>query len=838
MPSLESILEQKLFPRVAKPGRYIGGELNLRIPRSDDLQIALAFPDLYEIGFAYFGFQILYHILGGISGISCQRVYAPAKDAEEILRRENIPLFTLEGKNPLREFDLIGFTLQYELHATNILNMLDLSGIPLRVEDRGDDDPIIVGGGPLSFNPEPFAPFFDAFIVGDGEETFPALIARVREGKMKGLSRTEIINRLSNLTGVYIPTLYLPHFDPMGRFSHLKRLSPSTPETIESVHVEELRPEYYPGKSLVPLIAVEHDRLSMEIMRGCTRGCRFCNAGMINRPTREVSPEMILRLLNDSLANTGYDELSLLSLSTADYSRLEFLLTEITGSILNQGMTLSFPSLRLDAFTESMAERITGGRKTGLTFAPEAGSERLRSVINKDLRNEDLFRALETAAKCGWKSVKLYFMVGLPTETEDDVESIVRLALKCRAIMKSSSGKPLHISIAPFSPKPHTPFQRAELLAPDEAMRRINIIRSRLRQKGFKVSFHAPEMAAVETLIARGDRRIAGVIERVFRSGARFEGWSDSFDYSRWTQAMSDEGLDWENFLDAIPPDAPLPWKHISTGISDEFLTREWERSRKMVTTPDCRWKCSDCGLGCAPPPKPEHYHRKSSNETGTPLKAGEPAVRLRFKFSLSGPSRYISHLETVKLVERALRRADFPVAYSRGFHPHPRISFGPALPLGYETRGDYFDVLLNESVEDALDKLNASIYGGIEIITTEEIPLSAQSLSALINLLTYEIRLKRKTEDLERFVEAWRNGEPVSISDRKGREWEVSKHIRRIDFLKETIRFEAEIIGGKSPRPDVLLAQTGYSPGEFEICRLACHEYRNGVYFDPIDAH
>ena len=835
MLNLENIIERKILPLVKRPGSYIGSELNSVEVQENDFQVALAFPDLYEIGFAYTGFQILYNVLNKIEGITCQRVFAPAIDMENLLRKENIPLFTLEGKNPLSEMDIVGFTLQYELHASNILNMLELANIPLRAEARAEDDPIVIAGGPISFNPEAFAPFFDAILIGDGEKAFPEIIQTVKIGHKKGLSREEVLKNLNSHSGIYIPALHTPHFisDDLG--DRPLRSDMSDSQFVKAVHIPALDVENYPEKPLVPLISTEHDRLAMEIMRGCTRGCRFCHAGMTSRPTRELPLDDVVRLMTTALENTGYDEVSLLSLSTADYSDIVNLIAEIKEKLEDSQISLSYPSLRLDAFTEDIVS-ILSGRKTGLTFAPEAGSERLRRVINKDLTDEDLFNALKIASDRGWRSVKLYFMIGLPSETDEDVWAIVDLAKKCRELMKSSLKKPLHVSIGVYSPKPHTPFQRFGMIEIEEAFRRIDIVRNGLRSKAFKVSFHDPKMTHVETLIARGDRRVADVIERVFKSGARFEGWSDEFDFDLWLSAMREEGLNWESYNDALDGIVTLPWDVIRTGINPEFMEKEWGRTQESILTPDCRWRCSKCGMECPPPPKPKPLNEKF-REKVIEIEAEAPLpIRNRVKFSIEGPVKYISHLEKVKLFERALRRSGARMIFSGGFHPHPKIAFGPALPVGYETTGDYFDVHTESPIKK--DEISKTLPKGVNILEIQKIPANTKALSAEINLFSYEIVFDAPENNFEKILTALENRDKIVIPDRSGNDWDINEHLHEFESNGNKINLSLRIISGKSPRPDKILKKFEILPGQYKIRRTGCYILADGNKIDPLNVN
>ena len=821
MTNLELRLQRSFYPRVRRPGRYSGGELNAVLPETDDFRVVLAFPDLYEIGFPYLGFQILYHLLNSVKGVSCQRVYAPAEDAELILREEDIPLFSLEEKLPLSEAGLIGFTLQYELHASNILNMLELGKIPLHAEARAESDPIIVAGGPIAYNPEPFAPFFDAFLIGDAEESFPALVKQIRDYRINDLPREEILRRVSSMPGVYVPLLYRVETVEGKIFPVLKRKSEDAPEQVEANHISSLSPALYPANPLVPLISVEHDRLTVEIMRGCSRGCRFCNAGLLHRPTRELSSDDVLLLIARGLKATGYEELSLLSLSTADYSGLYKVLDGINRQLDDPGISLSYPSLRPDAFTPAMAASISSGRKTSLTFAPEAGSERLRSVINKDIRDEELFSALKIAREHGWRSVKLYFMVGLPDETDDDLHSLIKLARKAADVMNPPRKKHLHVSLAVFSPKPNTPFQIAGMPPLDEIRRRIRLVRDGLHDRRFKVSWHDPEMTLVETAVGRGDRRLSEVIERVFRDGARMEGWSDEFDFGRWDRAMQKCGLKWHDFTGEISDAGNLPFTHIRSGMDDEFLQQEWRKASEFTMSPDCRVKCLQCGRECPPPPKTRIIE--------TPIIPPQPKsdlaaqTRYRCKFTRSGAASRISHRETMTLAERILRRAGAPLAYSQGFHPHPKISFGPPLPLGYLSSGDYFDVYLTKDFSGLQERLASAEAGGLQIVETVEITLKSPNLNASIIDMGYFIDYYELKPALADLRESFNQGGSVIVDRGDKGDWDITGFIKKFTVEEHRCSVLFAVEQGISPRPDLLMTAAGYRPEELKSITRIC---------------
>jgi radical SAM family uncharacterized protein len=585
----------KHLDRIEKPGRYLGTELN-SVHKGDQLdrlsaRICLAFPDVYEVGMSHFGLKILYHLANKRSEFWAERVFAPWPDMEKVMEEEDVPLMTLESSTPLSQMDMIGFTLQYELSFTNILHMLRLSRLEIRRKDRKDTDPLVIAGGPCAFNPEPLADFFDAFVIGDGEEVFVQILEILKEEKTKA-GRLEA---MSKLQGVYLPDRYSVSYNPDGTISSI---SPDTP--VAKAVVKELRLEDYPTDPVVPYIQTVHDRVNVEVFRGCVRGCRFCQAGMIYRPTRERSKADVKELVLATLEQTGYEEVSLTSLSTADYTELGCLVPELMQVLEPERVSLSLPSLRIDSFSVDIAREIEKVKKTGLTFAPEAGSQRLRDLINKNVSEEDLLNAAEAAFKNGWTHIKLYFMIGLPTETDEDVLAIAALGRKVRELgLKYTKKAAVTVSTSSFVPKSHTPFQWVGQETKEELRRKQFLLKDSLKGPGFNFSWNDPETSYLESVIARGDRRLGEVIARAEEKGAVFDSWSDFFKPEIWQEAFAECGLD-PDFYARRPRDKGeiLPWDVIDSGVTKRFLWREWEKALRGETTADCREVgCTGCGV-------------------------------------------------------------------------------------------------------------------------------------------------------------------------------------------------------------------------------------------------
>jgi len=588
--------------KVTKPGRYIGGEWNSVVKNWDNVitRVALAYPDLYEIGMSNLGLAIIYDIINSQPESLAERVYAPWVDMEAEMRRSAIPLFSLESRRPLKEFDIIGFSLGYELTYTNVLNMLDLAGIPVFASQRDDSYPLVIAGGSCALNPEPMADFIDLFVLGEGEEVIIELLSTFRQWKLGGSrSKQELLREMAKLSGIYVPRLYRVDYNDDGTVSKITPASPELSLKIRRRIVEKLPPAVI--RPVVPFLATIHDRAAIEIQRGCTRGCRFCQAGVIYRPLRERPVAEILTAIDELLKNTGYSELSLLSLSTGDYSDIERLVGELSRRYKEDNLKLSLPSLHVGSRSVKLMDSITAGKKAGLTFAPEAGSERLRRIINKSLSEAELSQTLSTALERGWSNVKLYFMIGLPGETLDDVESIVRLVRQSGSVWKKNSGRMLHVkvSVSAFVPKAHTPFQWVPQTAEDELRAKIDSLRLSLKRLGLRLSWQHPAMSHLEGVLARGDRRLSPAIYRAWQLGATFSAWSELFDYAKWHQAFDECGLAPAFYANRQRNlEETLPWSHIDVGVSESFLKQEYLNSQKETATEDCRFgRCNACGL-------------------------------------------------------------------------------------------------------------------------------------------------------------------------------------------------------------------------------------------------
>ncbi|MGI6486652.1 MAG: TIGR03960 family B12-binding radical SAM protein [Tepidanaerobacteraceae bacterium] len=595
----------KLLHKVSKPTRYIGNEYNsIHKDKSGiKVHVALAFPDIYEIGMSHLGIKILYHLLNEQDDIYAERVFAPWIDFEKLLRDNKIPLFSLESKTTLKNFDFLGFSLQYEMSYTNILNMLDLSGIPLFSKQRTDKHPFIIAGGPCAYNPEPLAEFIDFFVIGEAEESLLEILEAYKKFKESGAPRQYFLEKVSEIRGVYVPSFYDVNYNEDGTVKNIYPLKRGVPSRIKKRIIKNMDEVYYPTKFIVPYMNIVHDRAVLEIFRGCSRGCRFCQAGMVYRPVREKSADKLEKLAGDIIDCTGYEEISLSSLSTSDYSSLKQLAEKLTQRFRRSRVGLSLPSLRIDAFSLQLAQKVQEIKKTGLTFAPEAGTQRLRDVVNKCVTERDLLNSVRDAFVCGWTSVKLYFMIGLPTETEEDIEGIAKLAHSVVNVYKdvhgNAKGLKLNVSTSTFVPKPFTPFQWEKQLDLSKIEERQKKLKRLLRGRNINYSWHEAELSFLEAIFSRGDRKLSKVLYTAHKNGCKFDGWDEMFSYERWMDAFDTEGLDPRFYANRQRRQEEFfPWEIIDPGIDKHFLLKELENAKKAKTSPDCRTEnCQGCGI-------------------------------------------------------------------------------------------------------------------------------------------------------------------------------------------------------------------------------------------------
>lgn len=605
-------LNDEILLNIEKPARYIGNEVNsvMKDKNQVDIRFAMCFPDVYEIGMSHLGIQILYHMFNERPDVWCERVYSPWPDLDARMRKDNIPLFALESQEPIRSFDFLGITIQFEMCYTNILQVLELSGIPLEASERTEEDPIVIGGGPCVYNPEPIAEFFDVFYIGEGETVYDQLFDVYKKNKAEGKSRREFLEAACQIPGIYVPMFYDAEYQEDGTLHSFTRNYEKAPEVIEKQVLMDVTHAPYPKAPVVPFIKATQDRVVLEIQRGCIRGCRFCQAGMIYRPTRERDVEELKKWADTMLKTTGYEEISLSSLSSSDYSKLPELINYLMEICPERGVNISLPSLRIDAFSLDVMKKVQDIKKSSLTFAPEAGSQRMRNVINKGLTEEDILEGAGKAFEGGWNKVKLYFMLGLPTETEEDIKGIAHLSEKIAEryyeIPKDQRNGKCQITASSsfFIPKPFTPFQWAPMNRKEEFLEKARIVKAEVRamlnQKSIRYNYHEADISMLEGVLARGDRRTAKVVLQAYRNGALFDSWSEYFRPEAWEKAFEETGIDPDFYtVRERSVDELLPWDFINAGVSKKFLIREWEQAKAETVTPNCRQRCSGCGAKC-----------------------------------------------------------------------------------------------------------------------------------------------------------------------------------------------------------------------------------------------
>ena len=850
-------IPSEVLQKVSKPARYTGGEFNAVIKDHSTVEctFALALPDVYEVGMSNLGLAILYNILNQRSDCAAERVYAPWLDMEEEMRSRSIPLFALESKEPIKEFDFLGFSLQYEMIFSNVLNMLDLADIPIRSVERGDEDPIVIGGGPCVYNVEPVADFFDCFVVGEGEEVLNEIIDCFidwkRGGKVGG--RQEFLRRLLSIEGIYVPSFYQPQY-LNGEFIGLTTLDPHARSTVYKRVVKDMDSVSSVERPIVPYLDIVHNRIMLELFRGCTRGCRFCQAGMSYRPARERSEINLRSMARRLIDATGYDEISLTSLSSADYSCLRRLVDDLINDFRDERVSFSLPSLRIDSFSIDLAHRLQQVRKSGLTFAPEAGTQRLRDVINKGVTEDDLLTACGAAFEKGWQSVKLYFMMGLPTETDEDIIGIAQLAKRVVDLYVSIKGKRgvrVTVSVSCFVPKPWTPFQWFAQVSTEEFRRRQQLLKDHIRDRAIVFNYHDSELSSLEGVLARGDRRLADAIETAWRFGAKFDGWSDHFDVERWNAAFERCGVDRKYYNERAREfyDA-LPWDHTSPGVRKNFLVDEWSRAMEGRLTSDCRrTHCQDCGV-C---PKlgvrvidrlVESDLSTVEGEMRSKVASSDERFTYRAKIKKGDEISILSHLDYVDVYRRALIRSKLPVAYSQGFNPHMKMSFASALAVGTTSDAEYFDFELTARLDarEVMSRLNAQLPRGAELLRLKMLEGKAPALMALADASSYEIEVGFDGDEsgLRNAIERFNVAKSIPftrVTPKKTRELDLKRYVLRpIEYAIEGSRLrltvEIKISTAGSVKPIEILKALNTDQTDVRIHRLSLTSNGRDLFF------
>ncbi len=756
---------EKYLLRVKKPQRYIDRELNLEKKdwNTARVRLCLAFPDVYEIGMSYFGFQILYSLVNEQEEFLAERSYAPWTDLEAIMRKERIPLFSWESRMPIKEFDIVGFTLPHEMNYTNVLNMLDLAGLEVESRNRTDALPLIIAGGECALSGEPMSPFIDAFILGDGEDVILEIMETVaRLKRVSGVTKNALLEEIQHIEGVYVPSFYEFTYNEDGTIASF-RAHEDAPKIahkkkIFTRRIVSLKNAFPVIRPLIPLMRIVQERSVVEVRRGCTTGCRFCRAGMINRPVRERSIEQIRDIAEQNLASTGYGELSLLSLNTVDYSRVGELIDELQMRFEPEGVSLSLPSLKVSGFGLDMAERLAGLRKSGLTFAPETGSERLSRVINKPWDREKFLEVIREVIERGWRTIKLYFMIGLPTETYEDLNGIIDICRHIDKIGRAKQGRKfrLNVTISPFVPKPHTPFQWEGQMSLEELAKRVSYIRKQLRGRSISLKEGDVKQSYVEGVLSRGDRRLADAVKEAWRRGAVFDNWSECFRLETWLEALERTGLEPAWYAQRTrPEDEIFPWDHLSSGVIRTFLKKERIRAANEKLTSDCAVDGICTGCGVCPPGEIqiELAHVQPIEKKQKELPAQKVIIsnegvsnRYRLFYYKKERIRFLSHLDLAELLVVLFKRAGLPMAYTKGFNPQPRVQFCPPLPLGFEGEAEIVDIMLREPMDDTciMDSLNSVAPKGLRFQKCVDVAVRSPSIESLVISAEYIIDFEK----------------------------------------------------------------------------------------------
>lgn len=803
----------KLLEGVDKPARYIGGEVNSVVKEGDHIRrrIALCFPDVYEVAESHIGLKILYDIINQKEDMAAERVYAMWPDLEKKARENSVPIWSLESRLPLKLFDIVGFTLQYELSYPTLIAMLEHGGVPVRAKDRTENDPYVIGGGAGSYNPEPIAPFFDAFLLGDGEEAIVDIVEAIDAAKTRNATRQDVLEDIARIPGMYVPSHFEIEYDGL-HITKIEALEGSAYEGTRTKHgtprvtrrtVIDLDGAHYPTRPIIPNIKPVHERASIEIQRGCSQGCRFCQAGMITRPTRQRKPETVLKLAEAQIKNSGADELGLLSLSAGDYEPINYVLEQFFDRFSNENVSVSLPSMRTETMTPKLAEQVATVRKSGFTFAPEAGSERMRRVINKTNSEEDLMNAVRATVKAGWRHLKFYFMIGLPTETFVDVEAIAHLGERARAEgRKIRSDINVTVSISTFVPKPHTSFQWEAQIGVEATLEKQRYLRRRLKRQNIGFRWHSAEQSFLEGVLSRGDRRLADALEIAAREGCRLDAWSEQHKGDQWLEVLertlTPHGLCASEYLEERPVKGILPWDHLDAGILKKFLMRDRKASLKEAIIEDCAlhdycYACGGCDKGdpynkqkgddgkrlvaLAPVVEQEGTFVKRSSlrvigqDTAEPAKPAEPVnetTRLRLRFAKLGRAVHQSHLDIREVILRAMRLAGLELRYSQGNTPRPKVSFSPACPTGVQSESEYMDVdcIGDADAREVAEKLRPYLPDGIFIINGEEIGLKSPSVNSSLYSMSYTINFgdSFSHEELRAKADAFMKAEEVLV--------------------------------------------------------------------------
>jgi radical SAM family uncharacterized protein/radical SAM-linked protein len=869
-----------MLAEVQRPSRYIGGEWNeiVKDHRRVDLTFALAFPDVYEIGMSHLGFRILYASMNAREDTAAERVCCPWPDLADALRRKGRPLTSLESGTPLRQFDVVGFSLQYEMTFTNVLEMLDLAGIPLRSRQRGDADPLIAVGGPVVFNVEPLADFVDLVFVGDGEELIPEFLDRLKELKRAGTPRAAVVRECANIEGIYAPALYRLEKDDRTGFL-IPVGTGDAPYPVRRRIVFDLDRFAFPDRIIVPHGEIVHDRVSVEVMRGCPVGCRFCQAGYVYRPTRERDPNQLRDTVIRSVRGTGYDQFSLSSLNTGEYGAIHAVMTDLMDRLEPEHVSISLSSMHASTITPQLAEQVRRVRKSGFTIAPEAGSQRLRNVINKNLDEEQIMTACRLAFAAGWDLIKLYFMIGLPTETVADVDAMVDLAQEIvrvgrRAVGRGRRRPEVTLSASSFIPKAETPFQWVGMERIDGLYRKQERIAARAR-RGVRFKHHHCETSFIEAVFSRGDRALCDVLERAWRAGARFDGWEEHFALDAWYEAFRAAGVDpaFYAYRD-LDPARPLPWHVIDSRINRKWLAIELRRALDEATLPVCGPK--DCH-GCAPFAR-ECVKGVVSDTTGRPLDTGLPVLstasspgpgasvaggeapclpsrapltdgknrlpryRYRGRFTKGGRLRFLSHLDLYRLLKRALRRARIELVYSQGFNPKPRVAFGPALSVGVASEGEYldFDSHVRLDPEESVRRINDALPRGVRFLAIREIRRDLPALGDAVCAARYRVQADNGF-DPARDLAAFRRRSPVAVHrERNGkvRTFDLDDEMLELEPLEgAAVRMTLAVrTDGASVRPDEALSEIfGERSRDLRVVREDLLVAWNGHLINPL---